>query len=386
MKKFTKAASVLLAMSMVASAFAGCGSSASNDTFKIGEIGPTTGGAAVYGIAAMNGAQIAVDEINAAGGINGYQIEYKAEDDAHDAEKSVNAYNSLKDWGMQILCGTVTSTPCAAVATLTSEDKMFEITPSASSTSVVEGNTNVFQVCFTDPNQGVASADYIAENFADATVGIIYNSSEVYSTGIHDTFVSEANKLGLNIAADEAFTNDSATDFTTQLQKCQSAGVDLLFYPYYYTEASIILTEIDTMGYDVTVFGVDGMDGILSVEGFDTALAEGVYLLTPFSADSTEEKSAAFVAKYVELYGETPNQFAADAYDVVYVIKAALEAANVTPDMSNEEICAAACEAMTSLSYDGITGSGMTWAATGEVSKAPMAVIIKDGAYASVNQ
>jgi len=382
MKRFSKVVSLALASAMVISTLAGCGAKTESNTFKIGAIGPLTGGAAVYGIAAINGMQIAVDEINAAGGINGYQIEFKAEDDAHDAEKSVNAYNSLKDWGMQVLAGTVTSTPCVAVSDKTAADGMLEVTPSASSTNVI-ANDNVFQICFTDPNQGVASADYIAEHFAGATIGIIYCSNDVYSTGIRETFVSQASKLGLNVAADEAFTTDTNTDFTTQLQKCQSAGVDLIFYPYYYGEASVILSEIDTLGYEVTMFGVDGMDGILEVENFDTSLAEGVYLLTPFAADATDDLTKAFVAKYNELYKETPNQFAADGYDTIYAIKAALETAKCTPSMDAKAIGDVAVAAMTSISVDGLTGTGMTWAATGEVSKAPMAVIIKSGAYVS---
>ena len=386
MKKLSKVVSVVLAASMTVGMLAGCGSTSStsetstSDTFKIGSIGPLTGSAAIYGIAAMNGAQIAVDEINAAGGINGYQIEFSTQDDAHDAEKSVNAYNSLKDWGMQILAGTVTTTPCLAVADKTYKDGMLEITPSASAASVIT-NPNVFQVCFTDPNQGIASADYIAEHFPDATIGVLYCSNDAYSTGIRDTFVAEAAVKGLNIAAEEAFTTDTNTDFTTQLQKCQSAGVDLLFYPYYYQEASVILTEINTMGYDVTVFGVDGMDGILGVTNFDVSLAEGVYLLTAFASDAKDDATVSFVTKYKEQYGDTLNQFAADAYDVIYTIKAVLEKANCTPSMSAKEIGDVAIPAMTEITVDGLTGQGMTWDSTGAVSKAPTAVVIKDGAY-----
>lgn len=351
--------------------------------FKIGAIGPTTGDAAIYGTAVMNAAQIAVDEINAAGGINGYQIEFKYEDDQSDAEKSVNAYNSLKDWGMQILMGTVTTTPCVAVADKTAEDGMFQLTPSASSTDVIV-NDNVFQACFTDPNQGTASAQYIAENSLATKVAVIYDSSSVYSSGIEATFVEEAANQGIEIVAEEAFTADSKTDFSTQLQKAQSAGAELVFLPIYYTEASIILTQADGMGYDPVFFGVDGMDGILGVENFNTELAEGVMLLTPFAADADDEKTKAFVAKYQEAYGDVPNQFAADAYDAIYIIKAAIEQAGVTPDMSAADLGAALSGAMTSISVDGLTGEGMTWQATGEVSKAPKAVVIKDGAYAAM--
>ncbi len=403
-----KALSVLLATAMVATCLGGCGQeseSGSTDAagsaagtenaasaegtaeagsvFKIGGIGPTTGGAAIYGTAVMNAAQIAVDEINAAGGMNGYQVEFKAEDDQHDAEKSVNAYNSLKDWGMQILMGTVTTTPCVAVSEKTAEDGMFELTPSASSTDVIV-NDNVFQVCFTDPNQGTASAQYIAQNGLASKVAIIYDSSDVYSSGIEATFVEEAANQGLEVVAEEAFTADSKTDFSTQLQKAQSAGAELVFLPIYYTEASIILTQANSMGYEPTFFGVDGMDGILGVENFDTFLAEGVMLLTPFAADAQDEATQAFVTKYQEAYGEVPNQFAADAYDAIYIIKAAIEEAGATPDMSVSDLGTALSEAMTKITVDGLTGDGMTWEATGEASKAPKAVVIKDGAYAAM--
>ena len=381
-----KAVSIFLVLAMAVGCFVGCGSKEAKkdaDKFYIGGIGPTTGDAAIYGTAVMNGAQIAVDEINAAGGINGYQIAYKFEDDQHDAEKSVNAYNSLKDWGMQMLMGTVTTTPCVAVVEKTAEDGMYELTPSASSTDVID-NDNVFQVCFTDPNQGTASAQYIGENKLAAKVAVIYDSSDVYSSGIEANFVKEAQNQGLEVVAEEAFTADSKTDFSTQLQKAQSAGAELVFLPIYYTEASIILTQADSMGYAPTFFGCDGLDGLLGVENFNTELAEGVMLLTPFAADADDEKTQSFVTKYKEAYGDTPNQFAADAYDAIYIIKAAAEQAGVTPDMSVADIGSALEAAMTEISVDGLTGDSMTWQATGEVSKAPKAVVIKDGAYSAM--
>lgn len=391
MKK--KLLSVLLVAALAVASVVGCGSTAAESSeagtsgeaaFKIGGIGPTTGGAALYGQAVMNGAQLAVDEINAAGGINGYQIEYKFEDDQHDAEKSVNAYNSLKDWGMQILMGTTTTTPCIAVTDKTAQDGMFQITPSASSTDVII-NDNVFQVCFTDPNQGTASAQYIAENKLGTKIGIIYDSSDVYSSGIEATFVKEAEAQNLEVVAIEAFTADSKTDFSTQLQKCQSEGADLLFLPFYYQEASIVLNQANQMGYAPTFFGVDGMDGILSVENFDTTLAEGVMLLTPFAADAKDDATQAFVEKYEAQFGETPSQFAADAYDAIYIIKAVIEAQDLTPDMSVQDLGAAMSEGMTTISVDGLTGEAMTWSADGAVSKAPKAMVIKDGAYAAMD-
>ena len=365
-------------------AAAGASSEASSDkVFKIGGIGPVTGAAAVYGLAVKNGAQIAVDEINADGGINGYQIEFNFQDDEHDAEKSVNAYNTLKDWGMQVLMGTVTSAPCVAVADKTNADNMFQITPSGSSVECAQ-NPNVFRVCFSDPDQGAASATYIAENKLADKIAVIYDSSDVYSSGIYEKFASEAANHGLDIVAAEAFTADSNKDFSTQLQKAQSAGAELVFLPIYYTEASIILTQADSMGYAPTFFGCDGLDGLLGVENFNTELAEGVMLLTPFAADADDEKTQSFVTKYKEAYGDTPNQFAADAYDAIYIIKAAAEQAGVTPDMSVADIGSALESAMTEISVDGLTGDSMTWQATGEVSKAPKAVVIKDGAYSAM--
>ena len=379
--KFKKLMSMALVGVMTLATVAGCtsGQSSNKDTFKIGGIGPLTGPAAIYGTNVMNAAQIAVDEINANGGINGYQIEFKAQDDTHDAEKAINAYNSLKDWGMQVLLGTVTTTPCVAVAEKTAEDGMFQITPSASSTDVIV-NDNTFQVCFTDPNQGTASAQYIGMNNLATKVAVIYNSSDVYSSGIEATFEKEAANQGFEIVSIEAFTDDTATDFSTQLQKAQSAGADLVFLPIYYTPASIILKQANDIGYAPVFFGVDGMDGILTMDNFDTSLAEDVILLTPFAADADDEKTQKFVAEYQKRYGEIPNQFAADAYDGIYAIKEAMEKTGCTPDMSVKEIGEKIIPIMTQIKVDGITGE-MTWNANGEVSKTPKAVIIKNGAY-----
>lgn len=387
MKKFI---SVMLVAAMAVTALIGCGSNSSSsskkdaDKYYIGGIGPTTGATAIYGTAVKNGAQIAVDEINAAGGINGKQIEYRFEDDQNDAEKAVNAYNTLKDWGMQMLVGTTTTAPCIAVAGKTASDNVFQITPSASSPDVLSsGNGNVFQVCFTDPNQGVASAQYIAENKLATKIGIIYDSSDVYSSGIEEKFEAEAKTQGLNIVSKAAFTADSKTDFGTQLQKAKDAGADLLFLPIYYQEASIILKQADTMGYKPKFFGVDGMDGILTVENFDTKLAEDVMLLTPFAADAKDKTVQNFVKTYKEKYKDTPNQFAADSYDAVYALKAAIEESKATTDMSASDMCDALKGAMTKIKMQGLTGGkdGLTWNESGEVTKSPKAVIIKNGAY-----
>ena len=386
MKK--KLLSLVMAAAMVLG-LAACGSnsdtadtsgsddSASGTTFKIGTIGPLTGENAIYGLAVANGAKIAVEEINASD--SAIKFELQSQDDVADGETSVNAYNKLMDWGMQLLVGPTTTGAAQAVSAVTNTDRTFMLTPSASSTDVIDGKDNVFQVCFTDPNQGSSSADYMAENMPDAKIAIIYRNDDAYSQGIHDTFVTEAAAKGLNVVYEGTFTKDTATDFSVQLTGAQSAGADLVFLPIYYQPASVILNQANAMGYAPTFFGVDGMDGILTMEGFDTSLAEGVMLLTPFSA--TLEENQSFVQAYQDEFGDTPNQFAADAYDAVYILKAALEAAECTPDMSSADICEALIPVMPTLSYDGLTGKGMTWSADGAVSKDPTAFVIQDGVY-----
>ena len=348
-------------------------------TFKLGTIGPLTGDAAIYGQAVANGAKIAVDEINASD--SAIKFEFQSEDDVADGETSVNAYNTLMDWGMQVMVGPTTTGASIAVAAKAAEERTFMLTPSASSTDVIAPGDNIFQVCFTDPNQGIASADYMAENMAGAKIAVIYRNDDAYSQGIRDTFVSQAKVNNLEVVYEGTFTADTATDFSVQLTAAQAAGADTVFLPIYYQPASVILTQAAAMNYAPTFFGVDGMDGILTMEGFDTALAEGVMLLTPFSADASDERTQNFVKAYQAAYGEIPNQFAADAYDGVYIVKAALEAAGCTGDMSSADICEALVGVMSSISVDGLTGQGMTWAASGEVSKAPMAVIIENGTY-----
>ncbi|WP_373163857.1 ABC transporter substrate-binding protein [Agathobaculum sp. Marseille-P7918] len=386
-----KSLSMLLAGLMLVGTLAGCGGntagtdnagtddgSASGAAFKIGGTSPLTGDAAIYGNAVARGAQIAADEINAQGGI---QIELKFEDDENNTEKAVNAYNNLKDWGMQLSLGSVTSKPCEAISTDINTDRIFALTPSASSVATTEGKDNVFQMCFADPNQGTASAEYIADQKLGTKIAIIWKNDDVYSTGIHDKFVAEAENKGLEIVSDTTFTDGSATDFSVQLNDAKDKGADLVFLPIYYTPASLILTQANSMGYAPKFFGVDGMDGILGVENFDVKLAEGVMLLTPFNADATDEKTVSFVNKYKEAYSEVPNQFAADAYDCIYAYAQALEAAGATPDMSNEELCDAMIAQFTSMTFNGLTGENMTWDSTGAVSKSPKGMVIENGAY-----
>ena len=522
-----KLIALMLALSLAVglSAFA---SAEGQITLKIAHIGPLTGAAAVYGMATSRGAKLAADEINALGGK--YRIEIIDEDDTHDAEKAVYAYSDALDKGAQMIIGTTTTTPCIAVGAEAFNDRVFMLTPSASSTDVTKDKDNVFQVCFTDPAQGAASAEYIAEHKLAVNVAVIYNNADAYSTGIYNTFKDKAKEVGLNIVSTTTFTEDTTdfsvqvadaknngaelvflpiyyqpastilkqahdaeyapvffgvdgmdgiltmegfdaslaegvllltpsasseavtadkdnvyqvcftdpaqgaasaeyinanqlatkiaviynnadaystgiyntfkdkaaelgmevvsvttftdetVDFSVQVADAQNNGADLVFLPIYYTPASMILQTANANGYKPVFFGVDGMDGILSIEGFDTSLAEGVMLLTPFSADAEDEKTKKFVARYQELYGEVPNQFAADAYDGVYALVAAAELAGVKNGDKAEDICDGMIAAMQQLTIEGVTGT-MTWNESGAVSKTPTAVIIENGVY-----
>ena len=372
MKKLLALVMAVLMLLSVTAAFA-----EDTVTLKIAHIGPTTGAAALYGLATLHGAEIAAEEINAAGGK--YQIELINEDDEHNVEKVINAYNAALDAGAQMILGTTTSKPCEAAGAQGYVDRVFFLTPSASSTAVIEDKDNVFQICFTDPNQGAASAQYIASHNLGTKVAVIYNNADVYSTGIRDTFVKQGAELGLEIVSETTFT-DETTDFTVQVADAQNKGAEIVFLPMYYTPASMILKTAADKNYAPIFFGVDGMDGILSVEGFDTSLAEGVMLLTPFVATAQDEKTVNFVAKYQAAYNEIPIQFAADAYDGIYILVAAAEKAGITSDMAAEEACDLMIAAMLEIQVDGLTGS-MTWDESGAVTKTPMAATIVNGEY-----
>ena len=368
---------------MVAAMFAGCGKAEDSSdpaVIQIGTSGPLTGPNAAYGTAVEAGMKIAVEEINALGGL---QFEFKAEDDEADGEKAVAAYNVLKDWGMDVFAGSVTTGSSLATAAEAVADNMFMLTPSASAMEVATSGPNVFQMCFTDPNQGVSAAELIAAKWPEAVIGVIYDSSDAYSAGIYNGFMAKATELGLNIVVETSFTGDSKTDLSTQVTQCQEAGADLVFLPFYYTEAAQVLTYANKIGYAPTFFGCDGMDGILTVDGFDPALAEGLALMTPFDANATDEKTQSFVAKYKELTGgQVPNQFAADGYDCIYAIYEALTAAGIDGTASAEDITAALVEWFNSTEgFNGLTGKGMTWDENGMISKAPAAVVITDGIY-----
>ena len=378
-----------MAALMVAAMFTGCSSSkpatettaavAAAGTVKIGMSGPLTGGASAYGLAVKAGMEVAVEEINAKGGL---QIEFNAQDDEADGEKAVSAYNVLKDWGMQVMAGQVTTGSALAVAPESTADNMFNLTPSASAESLALSGANIFQMCFTDPNQGASAAELVSTKALGTKVGVIYDSSDDYSSGLYKGFSDKAAELGLEIVATTSFTADNKADLSTQVTQCQDAGADLVFLPIYYTEAAQILSYANKIGYAPKFFGCDGMDGILTVEGFDTSLAEGLVLMTPFDANASDEATQSFVAKFKEkMDGLVPNQFAADGYDVIYALYNAMTAAGITGSESASEICTALEAQFATMTIDGLTGTGMHWDENGMISKAPAAVVIENGVY-----
>lgn len=394
MKKYLALA---MAFVLVAAVFAGCGNSsagtattapaapagdaapAGTGTVKIGMSGPLTGGASAYGLAVKAGMEVAVEEINAKGGL---QIEFNAQDDEADGEKAVSAYNVLKDWGMQVMAGQVTTGAALQVAGESVDDNMFNLTPSASAETLALTGDNIFQMCFTDPNQGASAAELVSTKFAGSKVGIIYDSSDDYSSGLYKGFSEKAAELGVEVVATTSFTADNKADLSTQVTQCKDAGADLVFLPIYYTEASQILSYANKIGYAPKFFGCDGMDGILTVEGFDTALAEGLVLMTPFDANASDEATQSFVSKFKEkMDGLVPNQFAADGYDVIYAIYNGLTNAGATGSESAEELCTMLKEQFATMTVDGLTGTGMHWDANGMISKAPAAVVIENGVY-----
>ena len=395
-----KVLALTMALALVAASFAGCGNSSSgtsttaattaaagetaaaaegSGTVKIGMSGPLTGGASAYGLAVKAGMEVAVEEINAKGGL---QIEFNAQDDEADGEKAVSAYNVLKDWGMQVMAGQVTTGSALAVAPESAADNMFNLTPSASAEALATTGDNIFQMCFTDPNQGASAAELVSTKYTGSKVGVIYDSSDDYSTGLYNGFKAKAAELGVEIVATTSYTADNKADLSTQVTQCQDAGADLVFLPIYYTEASQILTYANRISYAPKFFGCDGMDGILTVEGFDTSLAEGLALMTPFDANATDEATQSFVAKFKEkMDGLVPNQFAADGYDVIYALYDAMTTAGITGNESASEICDALKAQFATMTVDGLTGTGMHWDENGMISKSPAAVVVENGVY-----
>ena len=379
MKKFF---AMMLAVMMVVGLFAGCGDKGNaegSDALRIGLSGPFTGDNAVYGNAVKWGMEVAVEEINAKGGL---QIEFKAEDDVSDNEKATTAYATLMDWGMQIFAGAVTTGPCLTLAPKAAADNVFMMTPSGSNEDIPKAGDNVYQMCFTDPNQGDASAQLINTQKLGTKIGILYDSTTDYSNGIKKSFEAAAATLNMEIVATTSF-DANTTDYKTQLQQLQSAGCDLVFMPIYAAQAVTVLTNANEMNYKPVFLGCDGMDGVLTQENFDTSLAEGLIMMTPYAADDPDPKNVSFVEKYkAKSGGEAPNQFAADGYDVIYAIYEGCVAKGVTGKTSNADACAALKEYFATATFNGLTGQNMTWK-DGYVSKVPAAVEVQDGKYVS---
>ena len=361
-----------MALSMVAVATA-----EDAGTIKIGVIGPMTGAAATYGTAVANGAKIAADEINALGGV---QLELLVQDDEHDAEKAINAYNTVMDEGAQFILGTVTTSPCIAVAAQAYEERVFMLTPSASSTEVTEGKDNVYQVCFTDPAQGTASANYIADNNLGKKIAVFYQSDIDYSAGLYETFTQQAAARGLEIVAQQSFTEGTKTDFSTQINAIRNSGCDLVFIPIYAAEASVFLTQAKGKLDGMTIFGCDGLDG-LQTKVSDTSMLKGTMMLTPFAVDAPDAKTQSFVEKFTKVHGSKPDQFAADAYDAVYAVKAAMESSGKTP--ADADFTTAMVDTMYKITVDGLTGT-MKWDADREPDKAAKAMVFNEDGTTSL--
>ena len=376
-----KAFAVAMSVMMVGAFMTGCGGGGDDaSVVVIGGSGPLTGDYSTYGISVKQGAQLAVDEINAAGGVNGVEFKLVFEDDVADPVTATQAYAKMADEGMQLSLGGTTSGACLAAATEAEKDGVLMITPSASQVECC-APANAFRVCFTDPLQGEFAAQTIKDEALGTKVAVIYDKSNDYSAGIQKAFQAKADAIGLNVVETQAFTSSSNTDFSVQLNAVKSSGADLVFLPIYAQEAAYVLTQAEKMGLDVQFLGGDGLDGVIPQLGDNAALAEGVMLLTPFAADAADDATQAFVAAYQAKHGEIPNQFAADAYDAIYVIKAAIEKAGITDaNISAADLCEAMKAAMVEIEVPGLTGT-MTWTADGEPSKTPKAMVIADGAY-----
>ena len=348
--------------------------------FVIGLSGPLTGGAAVYGTAVKNSAQLAVDEINAAGGLDGVEFELIALDDQHDPSKVEANYAAMMDKGMHVSLGCVTTKPCLEFAELSKADNVFFLTPSASANSVVD-NDNAYQMCFADGNQGTVAAEYV-NSLGLSKIGIFYKADDDYSKGIYDQF---KDVLSADITTVEASFTGEATDFTTQIDILKDC--EFIFMPIYYTPASnFMLAAKGKVADTATYYGCDGFDGIESAEGFDIAtIPQKVSMLSHFNSKATDGKAGEFVTKYVAKYGaDTLNQFGASAYDCVYALynamKAAKEAgADITPDMTASELCnILKAQFNGGFTYSGATGNDIKWQSTGYVEKSAIAFIIKE--------
>ena len=340
------------------------------ETIKLGAVGPLTGGYANYGLSVQHGAELAIKEINAAGGVNGRQLELSFQDSQGDPESAVAAYGKLMDWGMNVSLGAVLSGETASVVAAAKADDVLVMETTGSADKCIDGNDKAFRICFYDSYQGTAAADYLTDNALATEVGVFYQSDNDY---LYNAFVAECQNTGVTIKETQTFTTATNTDFSTQVNALASSGVKVVFIPIYAEEASTFLTQAKgKFADDVYFFGADGLDGILGKVSQDVTIADNVLMMTPFAADSADPKVQAFVKAYQDAYNATPDQFAADAYDAVYTVKAAVEAANGST--SGADLAAV----MPTITVEGVTGT-MTWSADGNTNKAASAILYKNG-------
>ncbi len=386
--KLSKVLSITLALilcvSMV-SVFASCDQNyaAENTEYVIGVSGPLTGEAAMYGEAVKNSAQLAIDEINAAGGLNGVKFKLIATDDMHDADKVSTNYSSMLESGMQVSLGTVTTAPGLEFKNLSKDDNVFFLTPSASGDDIPEFD-NGYQMCFADGNQGKVAAEFVNANFKGQTIGAFYKADEAYSKGIYDQFMENLDPSVKVVYA--SFTDANTTDFGTQIDTLKSCK--FIFMPTYYTPASLFMKQAkNIIAPDAVYYGCDGFDGIDNIEGFDiNEIPQAVTMLSHFNSKATEGKASEYIKKYVEKYPNAPlNQFGASAYDCVYAIygamKAAIDAGKEIPaNISASDLCEILKEQFNNgYTYtNGATGASIKWEKNGFVNKEAIQYVIKD--------
>ena len=340
-----------------------------NTEYVIGCTGPLTGDASSYGISVQEGATLAVEEINANGGLNGVKFKFDMKDDKATAADAASGYDLLYEAGMQVSLGSVTSGSCASFAAKAAQDHLFFITPSASAAAITDTGDNAFRVCFGDPDQGVLAADEINEKYE--TVGVIYDTSDPYSSGIYEAFKGEMEKLGKEYSV-QTFDAENKKDFSTQVEALKDC--DVIFLPFYYTEAGLVAKAAVAKGSDAVLFGCDGFDGI--DDQIDSTVTNLIRYITPFDVNSTDETVKGFVDAYKAKYNKLPDQFAADGYDAVYVIYEAMQKAGVNDvTIGASDLCDKLIPVVTGddFTYAGATGT-MTWDASGACNKVPTIV------------
>ncbi len=389
--KHIKLLAIVLTLVMMLGVLAGCGKTnyaANNTEFVIGLSGPLTGGAAMYGVGVKNSAQLAIDEINAAGGLNGVMFKLVAMDDMNDSTKISTNYSSMLEGGMQISLGTVTTQPGLEFKNLSHDDNVFFLTPSASGDKIPEYD-NGFQMCFADGNQGKVAAEFVNANYAGQTIGAFYKSDEAYSKGIYDQFIENLDSSVTVVAT--TFTEANATDFSTQIDSLKDCK--FIFMPTYYTPASLFMTQAKSViAADAVYYGCDGFDGIDNITGFDiTTIPQEVTMLSHFNSKATDGKAKEFIDKYVTKYGaDTLNQFGASAYDSVYAIYNAMKeivdgGTEIPVTISASDLCDLLKAKFTGgfKLENAVTGSSISWEANGYVNKGAIKYVIKEATAAN---